>query len=357
MFGKYVRYEVDTGLPSEGTVFVDHSKKKRSGHLSHALVEYKKDCILSFYSNCSGTRPVKLPGHSGFGWLETRRSLDGGHTWSEPTVLEHSWHCFLDEPYTVSCEFAVSTKDDEIVAFLTRMENPNGWEPHGIPCFIRSFDGGHTWSEPTDLCERKGRIFDAIVIDGEIYVLMHANDMFFAKTPENIYYIYKSDDGGKTFAEYSSLPNHVIGYSYGNLVYRDDGALICYRYLPDDEFNMPYDISYDKGKTWTEHGMSRCAKRIRNPQVVKVKGGYLLHGRSGLMSFDIPIAFVLYTSKDGINWDEGEYLCEKTGNGAYYSNNHVFDQEDGSQRVLIQASIPWGGPWQVNVNHWWLTIK
>lgn len=186
---------------------------------------------------------------------------------------------------------------------------------------------------------------------------MHANDMFFATKPEHIYYVFKSEDGGKTFFELSALPNHVIGYGYGNLIYRDDGALICYRYLQDDEFNMPCDISYDKGKTWTEHGMSYCAKRIRNPQVARLKGGYLLHGRSGLMSFDIPVAFALYTSKDGINWDEGEYLCEKTGNGAYYSNNLVLDQPDGSQRVLIQSSIPWGEPWQTNVNHWWLTIK
>ena len=44
-------FEVDTGLPSEGKVFADRSKEKRSGHISHALVEYKKDCILAFYSN------------------------------------------------------------------------------------------------------------------------------------------------------------------------------------------------------------------------------------------------------------------------------------------------------------------
>ena len=357
MFGKYVNYEVDTSLPSDGTVFADLSIKKRSGHISHALVEYKKDCILAFYSNCSGTRPTKLPGHSGFGWLETRRSTDGGKSWEEPKVFDYSWNCFLNEPFTVVCEFAVSTKENEIVAFLTRNENPNGWEPYNTPYVIKSTDGGYTWSEPKELCGRKGRIFDAIVIDSDIYVLMHNNEMFFADKEEHIYYLYKSDNGGETFTEHSSLPNHVIGYGYGNLVYRDDGALICYRYLPSDEFNMPYDISYDKGKSWTEHGMSYCTKRIRNPQVRKVKGGYILHGRSGLMSFDIPIAFVLYTSKDGINWDEGEYLCKKTGNGAYYSNSIVFDKEDGSQRILIQASIPWGGPWQVNVNHWWLTIK
>ncbi len=68
-------------------MFVNHEKNGRSGHLSHALVEYRKGCVMAFYSNCSGTRDSWAPGHNGFGWLEYRRSVDGGRTWDEPTVL------------------------------------------------------------------------------------------------------------------------------------------------------------------------------------------------------------------------------------------------------------------------------
>jgi hypothetical protein len=138
---------------------------------------------------------------------------------------------------------------------------------------------------------------------------------------------------------------------------RDDGALICYEYDNGDEFNLVYHISFDMGKTWAESGKSYVAKRIRNPQVAKVNGGYLLHGRSGLNSFDLPIYFVLYTSKDGIHWDDGTYLCEKRGNGAYYSNNLVLSHPDGSQRVLIQSSIAYDGGWRTNVTQWLLDIK
>ena len=51
-----VNFEI---LPYEmaiGNVFVDHEKNHRSGHLSHALAEYKKDSVIAFYSNCSGKR-------------------------------------------------------------------------------------------------------------------------------------------------------------------------------------------------------------------------------------------------------------------------------------------------------------
>ena len=43
---KYDLYPPET--PNTGILFVDHRAKGRSGHLSHALVEYKKGCVLAF---------------------------------------------------------------------------------------------------------------------------------------------------------------------------------------------------------------------------------------------------------------------------------------------------------------------
>ena len=72
---KYVDFEITPKeVPSFGIMFVDHEKNKRSGHLSHALVEYGKGRVMAFYSNCSGTRNKWSPGHNGFGWLEYKRS-------------------------------------------------------------------------------------------------------------------------------------------------------------------------------------------------------------------------------------------------------------------------------------------
>ena len=139
---RFVDYKITPEtVPSTGILYVDHQKNLRSGHLGHALAEYRKNCVISFYSNCSGTRNDAVPGHNGFGWVEYRRSADGGVTWDEAKVLPYSQDAFINEPFTVSCEKAVSTQDNEIVVFCLRNLNPNGWEPHLEPVVLRSEDG------------------------------------------------------------------------------------------------------------------------------------------------------------------------------------------------------------------------
>lgn len=351
---RFVNYTI---MPEKNAeIFVDHEKSGRSGHLSHALVEYKKGHVMAFYSNCSGTRNKWSPGHNGFGWLEYRRSADGGMTWDEAKILPYSWHALLNEVFTVSCEKAVSTKENEIVALCIRNLNPNGWEPYMEPVALRSEDGGETWSEPIMISDKRGRIYDAMVVDGVIYLLMLANDDFEATLPEHRYYIYESRDGGKSFSLRGELPGDTLHHAYGNMTLADDGALICYEYDSADEYHLVYHKSYDMGLTFTESGKSFCAKRIRNPQVAKVKGGYLLHGRAGCMSAELPMHFVLYTSADGIHWDEGEYIYACEGKTAYYSNNLVLD--DG-KKVLIQASVPYNSAYKgrVNIAHWMLKME
>ena len=343
-------------IPNMGKLYADHEKNLRSGHLSHALCEYKKGCVISFYSNCSGFRNKWSPGHNGFGWLEYRRSADRGETWDEPKILEYSYDSFLQQPFTVSCEKAVSPKENTIVALLLRNENPNGWEPYLEPMYIRSEDGGETWGEAKMFCDIRGRIYDAFVHEGTIYVLFHACDNFKSTTDDHKYYIYESTDMGLTFSKRGELPGSPIGHAYGNMVLRDDGALIVYEYDIHDEYNMIYHISYDFGLTWVESGKSYCAKRIRNPQVAKVKGGFILHGRGGCETPELPPHFAFYTSLDGINWDEGTYLCAVPDQSAYYSNNLVMDLDDGSQKVIIQSSVPYDKG-RVNVAHWFLDIK
>ena len=355
---RFVDYEITPReVPSYGITFVDHEKNHRSGHLSHALVEYGKGRVMAFYSNCSGTRNKWAPGHNGFGWLEYRRSADGGKTWDKARVFPYSWDAFVNLPFTVSCEKAVSTKENEIVALCIRNENPNGWEPYLEPVVVRSEDGGESWSDANMMCDKKGRIYDALVYEGSIYVLMLANADWLASKPEDRYYIYRSDDHGKTFYLCGELPGETAGHAYGSMILRDDGTLVCYEYDSNDEFNMPYHVSADMGKTWIESGKSFCAKRIRNPQTAKVKGGYILHGRAGCGAGTLPMHFVLYTSVDGINWDEGVYICApENGQTAFYSNNLVLNNEDGSQRVLIQSSVPYTKGC-VNIAHWFLDIK
>lgn len=355
---KYFDFEmVPNSIPSSGIMFVDLEKEKRSGHMSHALVEFKKGHIIAFYSNCSGKRNKWAPGHNGFGWLEYKISSDYGETWSDGKILDYSYYALINEPFTISCEKAVSIDENEIICLCIRNENPNGWEPYLSPIMIRSTDGGETWEEPVSICSEKGRIYDAFVKDGIIYVLFLANDDFMCKTEDNKYKLLVSKDHGKTFTLQSILPGDTYHHAYGNMVYDEKtNTLIAYEYDSDDEFNMVYHKSNDMGKTWYESGKSYCKKRIRNPQVIKTRKGYFLHGRSGCVDTSLPMQFVLYTSLDGINWDDGRFIyVDSNSNTAYYSNNLLLDLPDGTEKVLIQSSVPYskGG---TNIVHFFIKI-
>lgn len=63
---------------SDPEVYIDNQARKRSGHMSHAMVEFAPGRILAFNSNCPQER---YAGHSPFGWIEYRCSEDYGKTW------------------------------------------------------------------------------------------------------------------------------------------------------------------------------------------------------------------------------------------------------------------------------------
>ena len=100
---EYIFRIIPDDIPNEGMMFVDHSKENRSGHLGHAMVEYADGQILAFYPNCN----TDNNGHSGRGWMEYKRSGDGGLTWSEGEILAYSKRLYdLNIGYTSMSEKA-----------------------------------------------------------------------------------------------------------------------------------------------------------------------------------------------------------------------------------------------------------
>ena len=270
---------------------------------------------------------------------------------------------FLAGLWTVSVEKVVSPQENVLVAFclLCSQSRDICCEPYGIPRVVRSIDGGQTWEEDFEFSKYRGRVFDALYYEGSIYVLQFCNDSeenFCGNKPEHQYHIFKSDDEGKTFYEHCVVPfPDTIGRSYGNMIFTPEGKLIVYAYNLNDQKNMDYAISSDCGKTWDETGFSYVANQIRNPQVGILDGQFILHGRAGESETGHG-AFVLYTSKDGIVWDEGTILIDDKS-ACFYSNNLTVAGPDGKERMLVQYSenvkdpgSSWSG--QVNVMHFWL---
>ena len=341
---------------SEPEVYVDNKKRDRSGHIGHAMVRTKNGRLLDFNANCSAYREC---GHAAFGWVEYRISEDEGETFSEPIDFPYSVKLFQNGMQAVSVEKAVCATDGTIMAFclINSQSRSICCEPWSAPMVAYSYDNGDTWSEVKPLCEHEGRIYDALEKDGVIYVLLHCNSarVNFCHYG-NPYRIYKSEDNGQTFEEVSVIPFSEFEYfGYGNMIFTPEGKLIVYAYNAHDEYNMGCAISEDNGVTW-EITNSHVANRIRNPQVNILDGQYILHGRASA-----DYGFVMYTSKDGLNWDDGVVL-DFSNCSCYYSNNIVLDnpKKPGKKRMLIQYSESYehddGRGWNaaVNIMHAWI---
>lgn len=347
-------------------IFVDHQKTGRSGHLGHAMLQRKDGEIFAFYPNCSSDDPGRhgSSGHSAIGWMDYKRSSDGGATWSDAQPLEYTKKAHDEKKgWCIFTERAIVTDSGAIVLIhvLCDISKDALWEPYLVPTSTRSLDGGETWSQPVNIGEDRGRVYGAAYIDGVIYALKFRNDAevnFCGSTEDHIYTLYASHDDGASFQPVSDLPFVTLDRGYGTLCRLNDGRMIAYIYHKYDEENLEYVISSDNGKTWSQPEKTFFAKRIRNPQMISFAGGYFIHGRSGTYGPDEGMGhFVIYHSLDGIHWDEGFYLARREhGQGAYSNSIVVKSPEHGPERLLVQASHAYLED-ATNIVHWWIAPK
>ena len=233
-------------------IFVDHQSVRRSGHMGHAMVEYKPNCILTLNSNVD---PDRVDGHSGYGWMESHRSLDGGKTWSAAEIVAPSKQVFDEGLHSALCEKMVCLADGSIVAFwaITDASLPLCSEPWVEPMICVSRDEGHTWDNMRTFGPDPGRIYDAVVRDGMIYVFTLANDgavSFLGNKPEHKFKLWVSRDSARTFQLQSILPLDTTGMSYGSLEFDEEGRLHAYMYQSLREEELLCMISADQCKTW-----------------------------------------------------------------------------------------------------------
>ena len=333
-----------TVILEEPEIYVDNEARKRSGHMTHAMAEFKPGCFIDFNSNCS---PERCVGHSTFGWLEYRISKDAGKTFSPPIDLPLSTEYFYNGVFTISVEKATCCRDGKIVAFclVNTLNGLTCCEPWQEPLVITSTDEGKNWSAPKRMCNHKGRIYDALTHKNDIYVLHFCNEQFIGKNPEDVYRLYKSTDNAESFEEVSVIPFDTVGRAYGALLMDESETLHAFAYNLNAESEMDHAISRDFGATWEVLTPCHLEKGIRNPQVALVDGGYVLHGRAGDLN-----GFVFYTSPNAENWDKGTFVVEKKGAYAYYSNNINLEDEKG-KFLLVQYSDVYDDVARVNVWH------
>lgn len=361
------KYNITPGvLPNSGVLFVDHQKSNRSGHGGQAITECTNGDILAFYSNVALT---ENDGHNVDGWAEYRISSDGGKTWSDARVLPASkkvWDERIGNKAISMLVWEVMTAPNgTIVAIGRRSSQAERWGDLP-PVYLRSYDHGRTWTEPQlvdpDAADWQiSRDEASMVHNGELYVLFY--DFYNPLPPppyKATYRLYVSSDNGETFHKRSDLP-FSSKQEYGALGVLPNGDIIAYSYNgTDDGRVLQYVTSSDQGKTWSEVKETPFAKRIRKPRMSgRIGEYYFMHGRSG-NNGDDPRHFVLYSSKDGINWDHGIFLNKgATTDVDSYSANEIigkYNNPSGKKKLLIQASITYTGK-RVNLHHWFIDFE
>ena len=335
---------------SDREIFVNHEKNHRSGHMGHALIDVGGGRLLDFNSNVDGDR---CGGHSGFGWMEYHVSTDYGRTWGPTRVLPYTKRLLTEGKHTALCEKGVRAPDGRIVLFfqITDTGPEICCEPWSAPTMCTSADGGETFSEAVPTGAKPGRIYDAVADDRAVYFLIQENEHFLGTRPEHVYKVYRSEAGGP-FAGVT-LPVSAIGKGYGAMEFAKDGSLIVYVYDSAHEDQLEYVISRDRGRTWSAPARSRVAKLIRNPQVRRLGDVWFMTGRNGGTGDGL----VIYSSDDGIRWDEGRMIDRrppKGGTGYYGCLLPVFEPGQ-PPRLLLQYSHVYSVH-RVNIAHRWITL-
>jgi hypothetical protein len=178
--------------------------------------------------------------------------------------------------------------------------------------------------------------------DGTVYVLESCNvaeEGFWIHDEKDAYRLFKSTDNCQTFEEVCIVPfESQMFLCYGAMTVSPKGELICYAYNIEDECNMAYAVSPDFGTTWTAAGKSYVKKRIRNPQIGRLDGQYMLFGRAGQDDPDTVHSMVIYTSRDGLNWDDGILLGDNERRSCFYSNTLTVTMPNGKQRMYLKYS-------------------
>jgi hypothetical protein len=363
-------------IPNTGVLFVDRQAEDHSGHGHNSITECRNGDIVAFYS-VTGTGADHWNGHGVAGWSEYRRSTDGGLTWGQPTVFDYSKRMWDgDEVYSALVYSLVTAPNGTLIATVIRYANEK-WEKQRTPVYLLSDDHGHTWKGPYEFDE-SATVDDiaytmntSFVHDGEVFIVFRGG--ISNMTPGGPQTLWVSGDNGKSFSRRSILPFDHANY-YWAAGALDHGQIIVYTYdahqKRDDqtaEQNIPYVISRDGGRTWSDMRTAHFAKGIRNMQLSgKLGEWYFIQGRTGSYPRDLvgddpgPGNFVLYSSRDGIHWDEGIVLMSRLqtpGGGDCYSANEVIGKYDPAtpERLLIHSDVSYSGA-KTNMHQWWVTM-
>lgn len=202
------------------------------------------------------------------------RSTDGGKTWSAPVTM-------FDRPNAddgvdstgVTRSGALLTA---AVSYSWKSErySYDGWTADGY--FLRSEDGGRKWSAPVKVNAKPldwvypfGQILEES--DGTLLLTGYGGALPMTATGEQITFVVRSKDGGKTWGDYSEIAR---GYNEITLTTLRDGALLAVMRSVVGA-HMDATVSHDRGRTWSKPRQI-TQDREHPPDLLRLANGALL---------------------------------------------------------------------------------
>lgn len=228
------------------------------------------------------------------GIVVTRKSLDGGGSWSSES--------------TAAAESGLDTRggslaqlSDGRVALTYWVREIGGDQILNGARVQFSDDGGTTWDPPV------------VILDDMLYaqcagpVVEHDGDLLIplyggVGTPSRRCKVVKSTDGGATWSVLSTMSDTSVESHEPNIVELSDGSLMgLIRHHDDHELALVY--STDHGATWTAPTVFLSEVLSRPSAIVLASGRVVLAYRDLTASQDTRL---IYSDDDGVTWSTPE---------------------------------------------------
>ena len=276
------------------------------------------------------------------GYTVSRRSVDGGNTWSDETIV-------VDNP-------ALDTRDSNITLlsdgalivsyFLYDHELP-GTVRNGLRV-VHSHDGGETWGEPVEVGTGSFVATSAPVLElpnGELllaYYGSHEGSRYATA------YVIRSEDGGRWWLDETVIAAGPLAerpFQEPNLLLLENGDILATIRSDGERPIIHTSVSKDQGRSWSEPEVA--FKGSGTPSVALLdSGGIVMIYRSKIgRNFGLPALRV--SGDGGATWtaDLGETVIDRKDGDMMYASALqapdgriavVYGMEDGPRRSEIR---------------------
>ena len=276
------------------------------------------------------------------GYIVSKRSADGGKTWSEEMVVANNPALDLRDPNIALLSDGALVVNYFQYDFDARRTVRNGLR------VVHSFDGGETWGDPVAVGTGSFVATSAPVLElpnGEVllaYYGSHEGSRYATA------YVNRSDDGGKWWlgeTVIASGPAYGKPFQEPNLLLLENGDILATIRSDGERPIIHTSVSKDEGETWSEPKVA--FKGSGTPSVTRLaSGGVLMIYRAKIgRNFGLPALRV--SGDGGATWtaDLGETVIDRKDGDMMYASALqapdgriavVYGMEDGPRRSEIR---------------------